>query len=492
MSASTIAALEDLRRALGDDAVHLSEAERYRASMDNLRLSRMPAAVVTPADEDGIGETLHLANRWKIPVTTRGAGSATTGATSPLPGSWVLDLSGWKKLHIDPVGQMAYVQPGVPVAAIDEAAARHGLFFPPDPGSAKYATIGGAIATNAGGLRGAKYGVIRDYVLALEGFLPTGEFVRWGADLRKFVSGFNMRDLWIGSEGMLGVITGAVLRLIPRPEKTMVILAAYPGNSEALDVVREIAMQRLQPSILEFLDGQTTDCTARFWRKQSSENLAALPEVVRDALLSQPAPAFLLAEVDGSAENVPHVCRQLQAIMHASAISCVSSEDRKLMEVLWTLRRGCSQAMFICGSDKLNEDIVVPMDAQHALLEYTLKLKAETGLSTPTFGHALDGNFHVHIMFDRNDANSVGRARDGITKLMRQVIDWGGAITGEHGIGLAKSPFLRMQHSDSEIRAMRAVKAALDPVNILNPDKIFTETEIWDSPREQVRMPWDH
>ncbi|MCD8482451.1 MAG: FAD-binding oxidoreductase [Verrucomicrobia bacterium] len=218
---------DKLRQVIGEASVSVAEDVLFRSSMDNLRLSRLPDAVVFPRDEEMVGQVLRLANELSVPVTARGAGSATTGATTPWHGGWVLDFSQWQQLHIDPVSQMAYVQPGVTVQALDQAALKHGLTYPPDPGSAKYATIGGTLACNAGGLRGAKYGVTRDYVYALEGFLPTGEFVRWGAGVKKYVSGYNMRDLWIGSEGTLGVITGAVLKLIPAPESRQTFFVRF-------------------------------------------------------------------------------------------------------------------------------------------------------------------------------------------------------------------------------------------------------------------------
>ncbi len=486
------AATNELIQRLGSTQVLTDDANRYRASMDNLRLSRLPSAVIHPDDEEAVGAVLELANKHRIAVTVRGAGSATTGAASPVVGGWVIDLSRWNQLHIDPLSQMAYVQPGTTIEAIDQAAAAEGLFFPPDPGSKKYATIGGALATNAGGLRGAKYGVIRDYVLSLEGFLPTGEFVRWGADLRKYVSGFNIRDLWVGSEGMLGVITGAVLRLIPRPATSGVLVASFADDAAALEAVQSLFRSRVQPSILEFLDQQTLACTYAFWKQQVPEKLAALPESLGRALAAQPAPALLLIEVDGAIDAVAQELQRIEDLLTQSGGACLRAESPDAAETLWTIRRGCSQAMFQLGPDKLNEDIVVPVSAQQELLEYTLALKAETGLATPTFGHAMDGNFHVHIMYDRKDPDQCERARKGIRLLMEKVIELGGAITGEHGVGLAKSPFLELQHSAAEIQAMQAIKAALDPNGILNPDKQFQHCEVWDYPREQVRMPWDH
>ena len=485
-------AINALIEALGPDQGLTGEEDLYTASMDNMRYSRMPSARIKPHDEDAVATVLRLANRHGIPVTTRGAGSATTGATSPSPGGWVLDLSGWQRLHIDPVARMAYVQPGVTLASLDAAAAEHGLSYPPDPGSKAYATVGGSIATNAGGMRGAKYGVTRDYVLSLEGFLPTGEFVRWAGNLRKFSAGYNIRDLWIGAEGTLGVITGSVLKLIPRPEANATCLAVFPSDREALECSQELLRRGQNPSALEFLDTQTVACTFSFWKRKSPHLLEALPACLLRYLEKDQAAALLLIEVDGRPNEVRE---QLDSVVrlvamrtndHASAIEAES------VEALWKVRRSCSQAMFELAPRKLNEDVVVPFENQLALLDYVQEMHRETELPTPTFGHAADGNFHVHIMYDDKDPIASEKAKAAICSLMERVIELGGAISGEHGIGLAKSPFFHLQHPAAEIDAMRAIKQALDPNGILNPGKLWEPSEPWTFPREEVRLPWDH
>jgi glycolate oxidase len=284
------AATRALQRALGSAQVQTGEAARQAASLDNLRLSFLPAAVIFPKDDAAIAKVLRLANKYRVPVTPRGAGSSTTGSACPVQGGWVLDLSRWNEIRIDSLARVARVQAGAVTAAIDAAAAKQGLFYPPDPSSLHYCTIGGNLALNAGGLRGAKYGVTRDYVLALEGFLPTGEKVRWGAPLRKFASGYNLRDLWIGGGGTLGVITGATLRLVPRPAARHTILAAFASEGMALRAVLAIMRARLTPSICEFLDQPTVICTERKWG--------------RPVFSKAPGAALLLLEADGSAAEV--------------------------------------------------------------------------------------------------------------------------------------------------------------------------------------------
>jgi glycolate oxidase len=477
---------------LGPEQVRTDPESRYLASMDNLRFSRLPAARIFPADESAIRTVLSLANEYSVPITTRGAGSATTGATSPLEDGWVLDLSAWKQVHIDPVARMAYVQPGLTLAELDAAAAEFGLFYPPDPGSREYATIGGTIATNAGGMRGAKYGVTRDYVLALEGFLGNGDFVRWGANLRKFAAGYNMRDLWIGSEGTLGIITGAVLRLIPRPAHRCTAIAVFASEAEALSASHGLLLAGKTPSALEFIDRLSMESAFAFWQRTDPQTLAALPDCLRHWQTNQEKPALLLIETDG-----PH--QDAQAQMHAilDQIAPLSkghfeATDPNTTAQLWKVRRSCSQAMFEWGPRKLNEDVVVPVDAQLELLRFVDGLRQSTGLATPTFGHVADGNFHVHIMFDDRKPETVEAARRALHSLMEKVIDLGGAISGEHGIGLAKSTFLHLQHGPAEIAAMKAVKHALDPAGILNPDKIWTACDTSAAPREAIRLPWDH
>lgn len=485
-------ATEALIARLGEAQVATSHDERYAASMDNMRYSRLPAARIYPQDEEAIATVLELANEHRVAVTTRGAGSATTGATSPTAGGWVLDLSRWKNLHIDPVARMAFVQPGVTLAELDAAAASFQLCYPPDPGSHQYATIGGTIATNAGGMRGAKYGVTRDYVLSLEGFLASGEFVRWGANLKKYSAGYNIRDLWIGSEGTLGIITGAVMRLIPRPQFRLTCLAVFPDAASAIRCSQKILSKGLTPSALEFLDSQTVGCTFSFWLKKHPQGFAGLPECLRKWHGAPRPPAVLLIEVDGDQQASDAALKAALEIVEEATSDWITAIDPQTTELLWRIRRSCSQAMFELGSRKLNEDVVVPFEHQLDLLGFIEQLHQETGLPTPTFGHAADGNFHAHIMFDEADAQARDTASKAVTRLMRKVIELGGCISGEHGIGLAKSPFFALQHGPAEIAAMQAIKHALDPNNILNPGKLWEESEPWSFPRESVKMPWDH
>jgi glycolate oxidase len=467
---------------IGAAQVRTDEAARFAASFDNTRLSFMPDAVVLPRDEADVATVLRLANAHRVPVTVRGAGSGSAGAAAPLRGGWVLQLAHWTGIAVDSAASMVTVQPGAITAAVDAAAAAHGLFYPPDPSSVKYCSIGGNIATNAGGLRAAKYGVCRDYVLGLEGFLPTGEFVRWGGPVRKYVSGYNLKDLWIGSEGTLGVITKAVLKLVPRPLARHTFLLAFDTDEAALEAASALLSRHVVPSVLEFLDTQTVTCAER------RNGFPVFPSANSDAATT---PAILLVEVDGHPATVAEDSARVREWAASTARAFRETGDGTEAEKLWNVRRTCSQAMFQLGNAKLNEDIVVPLAGYVPLIRFTREIKAQTGLATPTFGHAADGNFHIHIMYNRDDTDQCRRAQDGILLMMKKVVDLGGAITGEHGIGITKSPFLRLQHSEPEVAAMLAIKHALDPNNILAPDQIFKVTNVWDYRPVQVTLPWD-
>lgn len=469
---------EELLARLGPDVVLTGDDARFAASLDNARLSFLPDAVVKPRNEDDICILLCEANKRKVPVTPRGAGTATTGSASPVKGGWVLDMSGWTNLHIDAATGIAYAQPGVITATLSVEAEKLGWFYPPDPSSHKYSTIGGNIACNAGGMRGAKYGVTRDYVMALEGFLPTGQWVRWGADLRKYAAGYNMRDLWVGSEGTLGVVTGAVLKLIAKPEARATFLISFADEFTALALARTLTAARLTPSILEFMDRQCVECTI-------AEGLKLPLATDGDA------PALLLVELDGDADRV-----EIDAIALAQLAAPLSTSFRRATtaaeaEELWAVRRKCSKAMFRLADAKLNEDIVIPARAQDDLIHFTQELQTRTGLATPVFGHAADGNFHVHVMYRKQVPEDCARAENAVREIMEKVVELGGAISGEHGIGLAKTPFLTLQHSKAEIDAMAAIKHALDPNGILNPGKIFEPFRVWEHETVKVTLPWD-
>jgi glycolate oxidase len=469
-------ALAALRRSL-PGRVRTDPESLRAASMDGSRLAFPCDALVRVRKAADVGVLLRLANRHGIPVTTRGAGSSLTGSAAPRHGGWVLDLSRLRSIKIDAESGFAHVGAGAVVAEIQAACEKVGWFYPPDPSSKKHCTIGGNIACNAGGLQGAKYGVTRDYILSVEGFLPTGEPVRWGRPLRKFAAAYNMRDLWIGSEGTLGVITSATLRLIPLPPERWTLVAAFEDESSALEAVRSLLRTRTVPAILEFIDTLSVRCA------EEASGKSLFPEAKGRPLL--------LVELDGTADTIARE-RAVVEEWAKSALAWKAAEDRAGAEQLWSVRRGCSSAMFRLGDGKLNEDIVVPLAKQVEFMRRLSALSKRHRLPMPTFGHAADGNFHVNIMFHRADKAEARRARAATGELMKLVVSLGGAISGEHGIGLAKTPYLSLSATPAERTAMLAIKRALDPKGILNPGKIFEPFEVWSIEPQKVHFPWDH
>ncbi|AWI09037.1 FAD-binding oxidoreductase [Ereboglobus luteus] len=467
-----------LVRKLGRDRVATSGDALFRASFDGSKLSFLPEAVIRPRKRDDISTALALANKHRVPVTVRGGGTSLTGSGSPVHGGWVLNLSKWNRIRIDADAGLAHAQAGALVADIQAAAETAGWVYPPDPASKKYCTIGGNIACNAGGMHGGRYGVTRDFILALRGHLPTGEYVEWGAATKKFSAGFNLRDLWIGAEGMLGVVTEAVLKLIPKPAERWTLLTAFPDEVAAFRAIRTLFAQRVQPAICEFLDRHSVQC--------------AETKTGKTVFAGQPGKPVILIELAGSpnelADTKPAVLAW--AAEHAQAFR--EAHDRDEAEELWTVRRKCSGAMFALGDSKLNEDIVVPLANYEKFAVFLDKLRKKSRLPIPTFGHLADGNLHVNIMYHRENRAEYLRAEKAVGELMKGVVALGGAISGEHGIGLAKTPFLRLQHTPAQIKAMRAIKDALDPNGILNPGKMFTLFKVWEHPRLNIELPWDH
>lgn len=467
-----------LQRRLGARVVLTDDAALNEGSFDSAKIPFRPEAVVRIRREADVGAVLELANAHRVPVTTRGRGTTLTGAATPVRGGWVLDTLALDKISIDDEAGMAHVGAGARVADIQRAADAKGWFYPPDPSSKEYCTIGGTIACNAGGMHGGKYGVTRDFVIALRGFLPTGEFVEWGTATKKFSAGFNLRDLWIGSEGMLGVITGAVLKLIPRPAERWSLLTSFKDETHALRSALALFRLRVQPAICEFLDRGSVLCAER-----------ATGKVVFAGQSGRPV---ILMELAGSKLDVREQRAVVLAWAKENAVAFRAARNRDEAEQLWAVRRKCSGAMFELGDAKLNEDIVVPMRHYVKFAQFLGRLQRESGLHIPTFGHLADGNLHVNIMYHKADRTESRAAEKAVQRLMETVVSLGGAISGEHGIGLAKTPFLEIQHSPAQIRAMKAVKDALDPRGILNPGKMFERFEVWKHPRLEVKLPWDH
>jgi len=475
---SHAAATRLLRRRLGAKIVQSGAKVLETASFDSLKIPFLPEAVIFPRNYGDVAKALELANVHRVPVTIRGRGTSLTGSAAPRRGGWVLDLLAWNRIRIDAETGMAHVQAGAKVADIHRAAEAKGWFYPPDPSSREYCTIGGNVACNAGGMHGGRYGVTRDFVLALKGFLPTGEFVEWGTATKKFSAGFNLRDLWIGSEGMLGVVTDAVLKLIPRPAARWTLLASFRDEVAAFAAVRELFLLRIQPSICEFLDRYSVTCAERKTKTTIFPGQAGRP--------------VILLELAGGESEVRAQKRAVLGWARTQTVAFRAARNRAEAEKLWEVRRKCSPAMFELGDTKLNEDIVVPARSYARFARFMDQLRRKSGLPIPVFGHLGDGNLHVNIMYRRANAAERKAAERAVQSLMETVVALGGAISGEHGIGLAKTPFFRLQHRPAQVKAMQAVKRALDPHGILNPGKMFDPFEVWRHRRLEVNLPWDH
>ena len=467
-----------LQRRLGARVVRTDPAALFAASFDSSKISFPPVAVIKPRKEADIGVVLELANRHRVPVTVRGRGTTLMGSAAPVQGGWVIDMLALNRITIDVEAGMAHVQCGAKVGDIQRAAEAKGWFYPPDPSSKEYCTIGGNIACNAGGMHGGKYGVTRDFVIALRGFLASGEYVEWGTATKKFSAGFNLRDLWIGSEGMLGVVTGAVLKLIPQPAARWTLLTSYRDETAALRAALALFRQRVQPAICEFLDRESVVCAERATQTTVFPGQAGRP--------------VILLELAGGVAELREQKALVLAWAKAHALGFRAARSRAEAETLWAVRRKCSGAMFELGDAKLNEDIVVPMRSYLKFIRFLAGLKRRSGLPIPTFGHVADGNLHVNIIYHRADRGEARAAEAAVNELMRTVVALGGAISGEHGIGLAKTPFLRVQHRAAQVKAMQAVKHALDPRGSLNPGTRFEPVRSWTCPKLAIHLPWDH
>ncbi|MDX2226729.1 MAG: FAD-linked oxidase C-terminal domain-containing protein [Verrucomicrobiae bacterium] len=419
--------------------------------------ARAPEAVVRARTRGHVVKTLQFAHRHNIPVTTRGAGYGYVGGCVPVRGGIVLSVMGLNRiLEINREDGVAVVEPGVITKELQEQVRARGLFYPPDPASHAHCSIGGNIATNAGGPHCLKYGVTKNYVLGLEVVLADGTVVRLGGRTHKNKTGFNLADLFIGSEGMLGVVTQATLRLIPHPQARACISASYPDMKKAAAGVQAILGGGFLPSALELADEFTL-------------------RAAREYLGSDHIPkgkAFLLVELDGSRRGLRAEGADLQRLIRKSGgFDLTEAHGERACEKLWDLRRQFSQSLKATGLKKLNEDIVVPRSRLVDLFAHAHTLQRKTGIPVACFGHAGDGNIHVNLMIRADDPAQVKLSDRALDALFRQVLAWGGAITGEHGIGLAKKPWWSLA-ADLPVRRLHTlIKKALDPKDLFNPGK---------------------
>lgn len=441
----------------GNKVCDVQEIRESHAT-DKWYAKAQPDVVVFAESTEDVAKVMAFAHQQRIPVTTRGAGHGYVGGCVPNCGGVVLSLIRMNRIvEINPEDGVAVVEPGVITAHLQEAARQLGWDYPPDPASLKDCSIGGNIATNAGGPRCLKYGVTRNYVLGLEVVLATGQVVRCGGRVHKNKTGFDLVGLFTGSEGMLGVVTQATLRLIPKPRSRAMLAAIFPEFEHAAATVQEIFRQGHLPSALEITDSFTLTAA----RKRLGDDL--LP----------PGNAHLLVETDGSAVAVRAEIEELtQLLQRMGATHIVPAMDEAACETFWKIRREFSYSLRDTGLTKLNEDIVVPRSKLVDLVRFARLLQQETGIAIACFGHAGDGNIHTNLMVaDYHLPQNRKRGDEALDILFTWVLENGGAITGEHGIGLAKKPWIQQALGTTSLSLQRSLKRAADPHGILNPGK---------------------
>ena len=436
------------------------------ASVDGLdRDGHPPDLVVRPGSTAEVACVMAACDRWRVPVVPRGRGTGYSGGAVPVRGGVVLSLERLDRiLEIDEANLLAVVEPNVITGDLQAAVERVGLFYPPDPASLDRCAIGGNVAECAGGPRAFKYGTTGRYVLGLEAVLPTGEVVSAGGRTVKNVVGYDLTQLLVGSEGTLAVVTKVVLRLLPRPPVTATLRVAFASVDAAVAAVLEIVRARVIPSVVEFVDRLSLDAVER--------------HLGIGALVPADAGAMLLIEADGLAAEVEEqVARIAEACGRTGALEVLRAASDAEREQLWRARRELSPALRALAPLKINHDVVVPKARIPDLMTLVAELRRESGLPIPCFGHAGDGNIHVNVMVDPADAEALARARTAERRLLEGVVALGGAITGEHGIGFTKVPFIGLGLSADELALMRRIKRAFDPHGILNPGKIFPDED---------------
>jgi len=421
--------------------------------------SHPPEAVALPNSVDSVSRILAFATRHGIPVTPRGAGHGYVGGCVPVRGGIALSVAGMDRIvEINPRDFVAVVQPGVKTARLQEAVERRGLYYPPDPASRTECSIGGNIATNAGGPRCLKYGVTRDYVLGLEVVLADGTITRLGARTHKNKTGFDLHRLFVGSEGMLGVVTEATLKLLPLPAYRACLGVGFPDMKTAARAIRALFAARFLPSALELADGFTVDAARR---RTGSKLLRG-------------AGALMIVELDGRERGVRSEIAELARLLADFRPTFVQRGlGPEGCERFWRLRREFSYSLRDTGLTKLNEDVVVPRGSLEALFRLGASLQKKHGIQVACFGHAGDGNIHVNLMLDESVPAQRAASDRALDELFQGIVALGGSITGEHGVGLAKQPWWSLAVSPESDALHRRVKTALDPARILNPGKFL-------------------
>lgn len=452
--------IKEFAAIVGDENVMTSETDRHTYSYDAAVLdTAMPSLVVRPDNSEALGKTVKLCNDNGLPLTVRGAGTNLSGGTIPHPGGVVILTNGLSRiLEINQEDLYAVVEPGVITAKFAAEAAACGLFYPPDPGSQTVSTLGGNVAENAGGLRGLKYGVTKDYVMGVDFWDVDGNLIKTGSRTVKCVSGYNLAGLMVGSEGTLGVFDKLILKLIPPPKASKSMMAIFSSMKAASETVSAIIASRIIPATLEIMDNFTIRTVENF----------------RHAGLPTEAAALLLIEVDGhpgqveeEAVLVEQICRQ------HGATELKVARDAAERDVIWQARRDALPALAKLKPTCVLEDATVPRSKIPAMIQALDDISREFQLTIGTFGHAGDGNLHPTILTDRRNEQEWQRVEKAIDEIFKRALELGGTLSGEHGIGLAKAKYLVLETNRGTLDYCRRMKSVLDPKNILNPGKII-------------------
>jgi glycolate oxidase len=440
----------------------LTDTRDLRAfSHDATNQDFIPDAVAFPKDADQISKILRLANEELFPVIPRGAGSGMSGGAVAVHGGLVLSTEKMNRiLLIDEENLLAKVEPGVVTARLQEEVEKCGLFYPPDPASLDVSTIGGNVAECAGGPRAVKYGVTRDYVMGLKVVLPTGEIVTTGVETAKGVVGYDLTRLIVGSEGTLAVIVEIIVRLLPKPEMKRTMLIRFSDIAASARCVSKIIKEKVIPTTIEFMDSLSVEC-------------------VRDQVpfvLPQAESTLLLIELDGDSDQIDRDTRRIEALgRQMGSVEFRLAKSKGEAEELWKARRNLSPSLQRLRPHKINQDVVVP---RSRLADFVIALSGigrRYRLPIPSFGHAGDGNIHVNIMYNVDDKDEAKRAHQALQEILRLTLDLRGTLSGEHGVGISKKPYIGMEIAPTALELMRKIKKAFDPNGILNPGKIFDE-----------------
>lgn len=452
--------LKAFQNIVGEENVFDDKAHMIAYSYDATRTRYEPDAVIFPRHEEDVSAILKYCNEHHIVITPRGAGSGFTGGALPANGGIVLGFEKHmnKILEIDMDNMVAVVQPGVINMDLQRAVEEVGLFYPPDPASQEYTTLGGNVAENAGGMRASKYGITKDYVMALRAVLPNGDIIRAGKKTIKDVAGYNIAGILVASEGTLAVITEITLKLIAKPKMTKTAMGIFPSVEAAMNAVYKTFAAGITPVAMEFLDNLTIRAVEEKFHKG----------------LPVDAGALLVTDVDGNLDiELEEQLEKIEEVFKENGCSKFQrAKDEKEAADLWFARRNASQSITIYGSKKINEDITVPRSELPKLLKEIEKISQKYNVKIPCFGHTGDGNVHTNVMVDGSDPEQLKIGHDAIVEIFKITVEMGGTLSGEHGIGLSKAPFMNIAFSEEEINLFRAIKRAFDPNNILNPGKM--------------------